>query len=621
VSGGAAALPPRNTRGAARQRPIPLAIGAALACTLALSPPSHAALATVGMPDAAQTLEAYHEVSAWVRAWDAPTEPAFVDPEGAHSASVTLRLSGVIVGRGTEVVTDGSAVWRAARGAMLQATERAPVARDALRDEALRDTAQRMTIDVQIGGAMIPLAGATFSDAANQVSHGVEGVAARVGQRVRAYFPGALLSANTSSAQGLIAACADLDLPPLGLDTLRADHGVILYRFPVQHLAQTEPGEEPVFLFRGGRVLSHAAVSERTLRDASRAIVRHLMSRELRRDDVHVMMGDYQPWLDSYDPLVASPVQRALTAYALFRHASGGWVDRADGVRAARFAWTQLDLIAAHDKASLRDPVVASAFIAAAAHAGARPPGLRDRDERDDDALRAAALRTLDAYDPDAGWDNAIPDAARALVAYALSVGAGVIPDDLSPPDETRALARSATRALFRETPPGMLVAMSPWLGWAELALLDEGAPVPAATALREMRELVWRHQITVADAGDDAPDFLGGVVFTASRSMLPNWQAARPVALLATMLADPRLTDADETGAELARLSRSLRFLLQLTVDDALMHMFRDRDRAIGGVRASPWDQRLQIDANVATLLAIDETLRATAALRETRP
>ena len=193
--------------------------------------------------------------------------------------------------------------------------------------------------------------------------------------------------------------------------------------------------------------------------------------------------------------------------------------------------------------------------------------------------------------------------------------------DLVATPDETTRRARAAVRSLLRETQPGMLIGLTPWVGWAELALLDEGEPVPSSIALREMRDLLWRHQVTFADAGEDSPDFVGGIVFTASRSPLPNWQAARPLALVATMLADPRLTDEREVGAELARLSLSLRFLLQLTVDDALMHMFRVRERAYGGVRTSPWDQRLQFDASVMTLLAIDETLRASETLRSARP
>ena len=93
-----------------------------------------------------------------------------------------------------------------------------------------------------------------------------------------------------------------------------------------------------------------------------------------------------------------------------------------------------------------------------------------------------------------------------------------------------------------------------------------------------------------------DSPDLLGGIVFTAARNPLPTWQAARPVAFAATMLADPRLTPPAQVSEQTAALMRSLRFLMQLTADDAGLHMFRDRERALGGVREAPWNQRMPL-------------------------
>lgn len=568
--------------------------------------------ARAGMPSAAETLLAFAEVERWVRAMSAPQTPARIDPEGAAGACVTLRLSGAPIGRGTDLSGDGMSVWRAARAAIIQATESAPVPRDALREEALLDVAKRITIDVQVAGRMVPLLGDTFADAAASVSHGVEGVAARVGQRVRAFFPGSLLNANAMPSQGMAAACADLDLPRVELGALRREHGVIVYKFLAHHLTQLAPSEGPVFLFRGGRVVQPTDVSTRAVREAATAIATHLMSRELRRGDTHVILGDYQPWTDSYEPLLATPVQKAIIALALFRHAQSHGHDPAHAARAARFAWTALDLLVEHEPESLNEPAVAAAYVCALEHALTRPPGMRAVASAESDATQAAYARLCSVFDPDHGWDEQLPVGARALAAYALTLARDSTPHEAASKDAVDARARGAVRSLLRDTPPGMLIGAMPWLGWAELTLSGEGGQIASAPALREMRDLLWRHQVSFADAGDDSPDFVGGFVFTASRSLLPNWQAARPLAFVATMLADPRMSDEDELGGELARLSLSLRFLLQLMVDDALMHMFRDRERALGGVRASPWDQRLQIDANVMTLLALDETVGA---------
>jgi hypothetical protein len=77
-------------------------------------------------------------------------------------------------------------------------------------------------------------------------------------------------------------------------------------------------------------------------------------------------------------------------------------------------------------------------------------------------------------------------------------------------------------------------------------------------------------------------------------------------------MFADDRLTGASETAGELSRLMHAMRFLSQLCVDDAEMHMLRDRDRALGGVREAVWSAEQPIEASAAGLMAVCEVLRA---------
>ncbi len=92
----------------------------------------------------------------------------------------------------------------------------------------------------------------------------------------------------------------------------------------------------------------------------------------------------------------------------------------------------------------------------------------------------------------------------------------------------------------------------------------------------------------------------------------MPTWQSARPLAFVATMLGDPRLTDSGEVVKEQARLLPSLRFLKQLDADGAAGQMFLTPDRARGGIRAAVWDQRQPADATSLTLLTVCEALRA---------
>jgi hypothetical protein len=130
------------------------------------------------------------------------------------------------------------------------------------------------------------------------------------------------------------------------------------------------------------------------------------------------------------------------------------------------------------------------------------------------------------------------------------------------------------------------------------------------------MRAELWKHQLPTGS--ELAEDLSGGVLFTTGHQPIPTWQAARPLAFVATMLGDPATTQPEEVPAELVRLLKSLRFLRQLTAEAAEAHMYKDPPRAIGGVRASLFDQRMPPEATAMTLLAVCETIKSLQAIKQ---
>jgi hypothetical protein len=160
-----------------------------------------------------------------------------------------------------------------------------------------------------------------------------------------------------------------------------------------------------------------------------------------------------------------------------------------------------------------------------------------------------------------------------------------------------------------------------PWLGSAELRLaeLKGQRDVPAAVALRQMRKMMWEHQVgpmddSAMESKGGGLDAVGGIVFSArvaGSPGRPTWNTARPLAFTATMLGDPRLTDTAERNLELARVLAGLRFLRQLEADDFTAWMYPNRSRSRGGVRIAQWDQRMPPDASAMSLLAVCETIK----------
>lgn len=585
-------------------------ISAWLAVTvLAFAPVASARQAT---PAPAEAMAAYRTLDAWIRAWEVPAESPETDPANTAGACVTLRLGGEILGRAAEVGSDGQTIRRAAKRAITEATARAPVPRDALRNEALLEMAARVTIDLQIAGALVPLLGESFDETGASLRPGIDGVAARADEEIGSVFPGVMLTTGLAPGAALRAASAQAGLGPLEMNKLRADHGAIFYRFTTLHLAQPAPGAEPVFLHRGGRVVPMTEVGVAGLRRLAEGIAAHLISHDWPGDEPAGMLGDYDPLRNEYEPLIATAQEQTLAAFALFRFARTPGVNLAAAARASRFAWTILDELAAvapGETEALTDTTTCAGYVVALLEATDRPPGMKPGAEVGDDAWQRAAESLRALCNADGVWTGDLSQGAQSLAAYALAALA-LDTRAAQPGDSDR--AHAAVRTIFRNTAPGDLPTTMPWLAWAELRLAPADSAIPAGEALRDLRAMLWSRQVSPTAAGPGDEDLVGGVSFSASRNPYPTWHTFRPGAAAATMFGDPRLTNAEEGHGELSRLVLMMRFLSQLTVDDAAMHMLRDRERAIGGVREAVWSSRQPVEASTAGLLAVCELLRA---------
>ena len=582
-----------------------------LAITILVLAP--AASARQAMPAPAEAMTAYRTLDGWVRAWEVPAESPPTDPDNTAGACVTLRLGGEILGRAADISSDGLSIHRAARRALIEATSRAPVPRDALRDEALREMAARVTIDLQLAGALIPLLGESFDETGASLRPGLDGVAARAGEEIGSVFPGMMLTTGLAPGAALRAASAQAGLGPLEMNKLRADHGAIFYRFTTLHLAQPAAGAEPLFLHRGGRVVPMTEVGVAGLRRLAEGIAAHLISRDWPGDEPAGMLGDYDPLRDEYEPLIATAQEQTLAAFALFRFARTPGVNPAAAARASRFAWTILDELAAvapGETEALTETTTCAGYVLALLEATDRPPGMKPGAAIGDDAWRRATASLIGPCSTHgSGWKGETSPGARSLWAYAL---AAIALDPRTTEPDYGECAAGVAWELFRNTAPGDLPTTMPWLAWAALRLAPADDAVFAGGALRDLRAMLWSHQVSPTVAGPGDEDLVGGVSFSAARNPYPTWHTFRPGAAVATMFGDPRLTNAEEGHSELSHLVLMMRFLSQLTVDDAAMHMLRDRERALWGVREAVWSSRQPVEASTAGLLAVCELLRA---------
>lgn len=566
--------------------------------------------------------------------------------DDALGFSINIRIDGEPLARVTQMVEDAEgeaafadAVDRAVRAASLRLSRNLPD--DVNIDAVRRAAADRISLDIQFAGPLVPLDAASLDEAIVSLRPGLDGVAGRSGSKLAYLFPVDIIATGRTNETALRAVIADLDLPPDDLQTLRNSHGLQLYRFGVRHIAKIPAARFPIDLHRGGRIVETNETTRPAIVSASRALAGHLVARRAPDEAGPIgMSGPYDAALDRYEPAIASPRSQALAAYALARLGEVRGVPLNESAVARNEAWRLIaDLLDVTDaETPMEDQPGASAawLLAWSELAATTPPRSLDRAAIDRHAERTLndVLAALEARKPE-------DSAARALAVFAVARAAPLISRE---PREALQTADAALRSLLAAHPAGRLPALMPWLLLAELELhpplgnpylsgdaeeqaanqsQDDAeepspggsamAPLPSRDVLLEMRSLSEGFQLREVDTGERDRDLIGGLVFTRGGTPLPTWHTLRVMPALAAMLGDPRLTEREEFHDRAAPVQRGIRFAINLAVTEAEAHCYPSPRRALGGVRLAIWDPTITPDATALALITMIEAIEST--------
>lgn len=549
-------------------------------------------------------MEAFTAVEGWVRSLEVPTEP--VSLEGTRSAMVVLRLDNRVLARGVSVREDGTGVWEAASLAIAEAIGKIPTSNDATAPLVRRETAARISISLELGGRMIPLRANGWSQIDAEVNVAMDAVVAKIliddVEHTAATFPSMMHVGGDSPTTGVARAVAEasgnpvLALPSDARSTprsLREQHGVRLFFCRVTHLAQSAPQIAPTFLYRGSRLIQSSEITRDAIERWSADLATHLARR-------HEILS-YDPTAEPTTPRPRAPLapELAITIRALEQRLSrDGLTDVAREEATGAVAAMQTRLREGFPKDKAISAVNAASMVLAGV-GGTTDPQIH---ARVDDALASAVTA-------DGEWSQRISPASRGFIAWAL-VERAAWNQEGEARDKAMSRANRAVRAIYRDTPEGDLVAQMPWLFFAERGLARDQDAMPAAAAIRNVRDLIVRHQLTASDAGEEGQDLIGGVIYTRQGAALPNAQSARAIAFLCALTGDPRVTGADESLPQLTRSLAGIRFLRQLTMDEVSGHIAVEPRIALGGVQAAAWDPSQPIEASALSLLAACEML-----------
>jgi hypothetical protein len=537
---------------------------------------------------------------------------------------VVLLDEGRALGRGTgEAWTDALArAFSEARGSMDRGAD---ALQQAAQERRLRDA----RISVEVGGAPAALNVAMFAQVDLEVRAGLEGIAVMPPEGTRVadgsglmrtvvVFPSEMMArggAGQSPSQALIGAISeasgDATTAMAGVagkelgDLVQA--GWSIERFGVTHAVELVKGGPAVTLTRGAALVPASAITLDALRTWRDNLREHLASR--------VDVGEFQ---------------------SARRYGVSGWIEPQSGTAHDRGDRTQMHmaamvLAASHPElaegllgTSLREdgtppklnqdftPVERATLVRAAL---ALPEAARDRVLNDArPMLERPGGALADLLNPDGSWKDGVPAAQRGLILWAHAGASGVAAMRV----DGHVLER-AVRSLLASAPPAALVTHMPWLAWAADEVSGEEGAGAGGAVLREMRSQVWQAQVGPELAKSEGADLEGALLFgtgaQARRSI--GWQTARPVGGIARMLASDDITSADERMGEIVRLVASLRFLRQLTMDEASVWNCEEPERVLWGVRNGPWDRRMSIEASVMTLMAVDESIKALEAIK----
>lgn len=585
---------------------VPVRALAQVAAEPATSPASPAISTDIDVhpPLPRDAMEAFTAVEGWVRSLEVPTEP--VSLEGTRSACVVLRLDNRVLARGVSVREDGTGVWEAASLAIAEAIGKIPASNDATAPLVRRETAARISISLELGGRMIPLRANGWNQIDAEVNVAMDAVAAKIViddvEHTAATFPSMMHAGGDSPTTGVARAVAEasgnpvLALPSDARSTprsLREQHGVRLFFCRVTHLAQSAPQIAPTFLYRGARLIQSSEITRDAIERWSVDLATHLA----RRYDIL----SYDPTAEptTLQPRAPLAPELAITIRALEQRLSrDGLTDvaREEATGAVAAMRTRLREGFPKDKAI---SAVNAASMVLAGVGGTTDPQIQ---ARVDDALASAVTA-------DGEWSQSISPASRGYIAWALVERAAWYQEGEAR-DKAMSRADRAVRAIYRDTPEGDLVAQMPWLFFAERGIARDQDAMPAAATIRNVRDLVVRHQLTASDAGEEGQDLIGGVIYTRQGAALPNAQSARAIAFLCALTGDPRVTGADESLPQLTRSLAGIRFLRQLTMDEFSGHIAVEPRIALGGVQAAAWDPSQPIEASALSLLAACEML-----------
>ena len=591
-----------------------------------------------------QAIDTWLHIRPWIDELYVPTadrtSPGDLGPE-LTGISLMLRFQGRIIGVG-EAHDQGADTLRQATSAAVQDARSSQRVRD-LPFEMIESVGKQTCVELELPLQPQPLLGETFEDVVASIRPGIDGLAIRRGTNWSWSFPGRMQAFGLADRpeRVLIRLLRELGLPPKNPAELRRIDDVEFYRFEVIVLTQESPESMPFESIRGTRLVPRPSelrsMAEKIAEAAADNLLTHLASDPTsdvgdipgaeRLADLG-LFGDYEVSTDRYKPMVASPGEQALTAWALARYCAEyrglvpetrSEIRRIAGLIIERLATVDpveeeplsdercvplilLTGLALYDRAENRDPVLSE------------PPILAKARER--------FLAQIDRPEDEQQKTNLSIRALEAVAACALSQET----DPIISPEKAAQMLES----VWRTAVPNELIGVLHFLILADRTLSPNPNLASHRAASQHLIEASIVNQIGHQDSlvAVDPPvrDLLGGFVLSGSPRTTSGASSLRPALALAAAARNGLIPAPERQAAWQSSLELALRFAQQLQIDDTQAYRTPASTRARGGLKSAPWSNLSRLsDTALALLLATevlaDEDLAPTSSPTKSRP
>lgn len=604
---------------------------------------------TITTPTTDSAVAAFLAARAWL---DADALPAVESPlalvslDATTAVCVILRLDGRIVGVGEDATGDATMVRRALGRAVTKA----------LGDETIRAVRQtvgdrvtaRLSLELELAGALTPLLGRTVADAAQRVAPSRDGIAVLRAESVTRAFPCRLNAADNADRpdRTIATLLVEAGLPAKDLPQYTAEDRVSLARFSSVRIRQDDAQSTPTIIERGGRTIELVEITPALTRALAAQLCARLAGQVVARNGnkssesaaitatttstAVALLGTLNPTAAMYDPPFAGERDGALAAFALARAATTTSIPlpTRTHARARANALLQSLLMQSLDAR----PIAVDAYCALALctleqdapqHSSAMRSALTTRIvaalARANETTTNNAVAPIDAAalnetgNPAPVAEEKVDNAARAnepeLVAL---LAAAALALDSS---ESRTAAIAAIDALLTHHESSRAQLVDATLAIALIAQSPTLPPPLRARCVEQLArtvEVIARVQIRAGESEFSAgipADLDGGLLLPSAKGRLPDTQSLRVAAGVASaqtsLSGEPKVSAATTTR-------HFMRFLAQHIADDPWVGGLRDPASIRGLVRGSLATDDCPPSALIAGLLLALEAIRA---------